>query len=341
MDKYLYVVYHSSDLFAPVLGTSLVSLYVNNSLMESITVYVIEDKISEENKALLKKLTKQFGRIIFFIPMEDVNRVQDLQLKKVSSSWQFFSFCRLFLDQILPDTVHKILYLDSDVLILDDLTELWNTDMSDYCAAGVIDYLGEKYYKSLGLSPDSFYCNSGVILQNLDLWKEMKIGDRVRDYVRSFNGYIYFVDQTAFNGALQGRIKILHPKYNVFTIEQVLSVEDIKLLRRIERGYAEEELKEAVENPVIVHLTRFFLVTNRPWYENTNHPMKEKYLEYKGLTPWKDQPAFMDTRTKKEKILQYAVDHLPRKIVLKAASFLYNEWRIWKLRKNLKKYTGR
>lgn len=98
---------------------------------------------------------------------------------------------KLYLDDLLPDDVERILYLDSDILVTDDLTELWNIDLKGHCAAGVIDCLGEKYYELLGLNKDAFYCNSGMILEDLKAWKQKRIGDKVRKYCEENGGYVF------------------------------------------------------------------------------------------------------------------------------------------------------
>ena len=185
------VAYHSSNSYCPVLGTSIVSLLENNKSFDSIRIFVIEEKISEQNKDKLKAMVDSYGREIVFIPMPDVNKTQNLGLKAVRSDWIFNSYCRLFLDQILPEDVDRVLYLDSDVLILGDLQELWNIDLEGKCVAGVTDCLSEKYYEMLDMSRTSHYCNSGVQLQDLRQWKEQKVGDKVRDYVHKSGGYIF------------------------------------------------------------------------------------------------------------------------------------------------------
>ena len=58
MDKNLHVVYASDDRFAEILGVSLTSLYESNKSMEQIHVYVLDSKISEENKKKLKSLSR-------------------------------------------------------------------------------------------------------------------------------------------------------------------------------------------------------------------------------------------------------------------------------------------
>ena len=341
MNKVMNIVYHSSDLFAPVLGVSLASVFDNNIRMDEIHVYIFETQISDNNKSKLNQLAKEYDRTLHFIPMPNINETLELGLKDVGKAgWFFNSYMKLFLDELLPNDVERVLYLDSDVLVTSDLTELWNLDMHGYCAAAVIDCLGEAYYKVLGLSKEAKYCNSGIILEDLVNWKKKKIGERVNEYCNKNGGYVFFMEQTAFNAALQGEILILHPKYNVYSMMQILSYEELIKLRKLERFYSEQEILEAINNPVMIHLTNSFMLTNRAWHENSNHPERELYRKYKSLTPWKDSPDFKDSRNIKSKIVQVVVDTIPRKIVIWVASYLYNHWRVNKIDELIKEAQG-
>lgn len=338
MNKTLNVVYHSSDLFAPVLGTSMASVFENNKSVEEIHVYVFENPLSDENKGKLVSLAEKYNRNVHFIKMPDVNSDQRLGLKAVKDGWFFNSYMKLFLDDYLPSTIERVLYLDSDVLVVDDLTELINIDMKGCCAAGVIDALGEKYYKLLSLNEDARYCNSGVILEDLTVWRKMNIGDRIRKYSKENGGYVFFMEQTAFNAVLQGEILILHPKYNTYSMMQSMTYEEIWKLRKPERFYTKQEIAEAVQKPAIIHLTNSFLITNRAWYENTNHPERDRYRYYKSLTPWKDEPGFPDKRDGKKKLIQKIVDMIPRSVLLPMVELVYNNWRVNKIQYLIDKY---
>ena len=338
MNKVLNIVNHSSDLFAPVLATSMASILENNKSMEEIHVYVFENPLSDENKARLTSLAESYGRNVHFIKMPDVNAGQRLGLKAVKDGWFFNSYMKLFLDDYLPSNIERILYLDSDILVVDDLTDLINTDMEGCCAAGVIDALGEKYYKLLGLNENARYCNSGMILEDLTVWRKKNIGDRIRKYCKENGGYVFFMEQTAFNAVLQGEGKILHPKYNTYSMMQCMSYDELYKLRRPERFYTREEIAEAVAKPAIIHLTNSFLLTNRAWYENTNHPERERYKYYQTLTPWKDEPGFPDKRDWKKKCIQKMIDMTPRSILLPIVELVYNNWRVNKIQKLIDKY---
>ena len=69
--------------------------------------------------------------------MPDINKSEHLHLKKIKGKWIFDSYCRLFLDKLLPEEVEKVLYLDGDVLNTGSLKELWSLDMGESSAAAV------------------------------------------------------------------------------------------------------------------------------------------------------------------------------------------------------------
>ena len=71
----------------------------------------------------------------------------------------------------------------------------------------------------------------------MNAWREQKIGDKVRKYIVENGGYVFFMEQTAFNGGLQDDIVILHPKYNVYTMLKCLDYEEIIKLWKVKVFY--------------------------------------------------------------------------------------------------------
>ena len=212
--------------------------------------------------------------------------------------------------------------------------------MKDKCAAAVIDCLGERYYSLLGLNEKAKYCNSGIILEKLKEWRRQRIGDKIRNYIKENGGYVFFMEQTAFNGGLQEDILILHPKYNVYTMMKCLDYDEIIKLRKVERFYSKKEIDEAIANPRIIHLTNTFLLANRAWYENSSHPYYLIYQHYKKLTPWRNDSDFIDKRSVKDKLIQLFVDILPKSLVLRIASVLYNYVRVYIIKQQMMKYSN-
>lgn len=333
----MYVVYHSSDSFSQVTAVSIASLFENNKEMQDIEVFLIEHEISEENKDKISFLASEYGRRVKFIPMPDINKVENLGLKSIKTTWLYDSFCRLYLDKILPSYVDRVLYLDGDVLIDDSLEELWNTDLQGKCVAAVPDCIGEEYYHLFGLSDTARYCNSGVLLIDLKKWKELRVGEKVAKYVRERNGYVFFMEQTVINAILDSRIHILHPRYNVSTLMQSLSYKELMYLRNPQRSFSEAAFEAAISKPCLIHLTTLFFIVNRAWIENNNHPSKELYLKYVALTPWKETPLLYDSRNFKKRFVDFFVQNLPRRFVLMVAGYLYKNQRVRNIRKSMNK----
>lgn len=338
-DRIMNIVYHCSDKFVSVLGTSIASLLENNQDAESIDIFVIEHEILPENKAKLKKIVKDYNRTLHYIPMPDINQKEKLGLKLIKKTWLFDSYCRLFLNHILPENIKRVIYLDSDVLVVGNLDELWNFDLQGKCVGAAKDSLGANYFSLFGLDDQSVYCNSGVLLIDLNIWREKKCDKRIQQYVQEQNGYVFFMEQSALNIALQDEIEILPARFNVKTEMMALSYHDVLVLRKPVNWYLENEVIAAVKCPVIIHMTSIFLIHSRAWVEGTNHPAKPIYDKYKMLTPWKDNDDFLDRRGKVIKLKNRIIDALPNVVLLPIVSFIYNNIRIMHIRRNMKKYS--
>lgn len=325
------VVYHSSDSFAPVLGISIASLFENNKDFDEISVYIIENKISEENKKKLLELASNYNRSIIFITMPDINEKERLHLKKVKEKWIFDSYCRLFLDHLLPNYIDRVLYLDGDVLISDSLLDLWNLDFKGKSVAAVADCVSEAYYKLFNLSENAHYCNSGVLLFDLQSWRKLNMPDKIRKYIASNNGYVFFMEQTVFSYLIKDDLLLLHPKFNTNSMMQVLGYENMYKLRCFSRFYTKSEIEEAVKHPVLIHMTSSFLIVNRAWNEITNHPMKNECKKYSLLTPWGSAAIAKDNRSLKKKIIDLIISAIPNVILLPFISLIYNKLRVLKI----------
>lgn len=331
------VVYHSSDFFAPTLGVSMASLFENNKEAQEINVYIIENGIAEENRKKLMSLGDDYGRNIAFIPMPDINAQKRLGLKKVKNKWMFDSFCRLYLADLLPDTVHRVLYLDCDILIVAPLFDLWHVDLKGCSAGAVADALPRQYYSLLSIVDQAHYCNSGVILFDLDRLRAHSYDDEIRRYIQEHDGYVFFMEQTVFNAVWKNDICLLPARYNLMSIMTSLSYDQILMLRKPVAFHMREEISAALEAPCIFHMTSAFFEVNRPWIQNTTSSLKNVFLQYQRLTPWKDIGLSSDTRSLRKKLADYAVQHTPKSILMPIVSIVYNTIRVGWIKMNMRK----
>ena len=329
------VVYHCTDNYAFITGTSIVSLFENCKDIDEINVYIIENGFSTETKNKYLDLAAKYGRKMFFIPMPDVNSKYQLGLTSIKKKWLFDSYSRLFLDTILPP-MDRVLYLDGDTLVLHSLKELWEMDLEDNCCAAALDCLGEPYYDLFDLS-NGKYCNSGDILIDLLKWKEQHIADNVTSYVQQNKGYVFFMEQSVFNYVLQGKISYLSAKYNTSSIMQMFTPKQLWKMRMPKYFYSESEICEAVKDPYIIHMTGLFYVINKPWNEVTNHPNKDLFWLYFEKLNWGKDELQKDTRTFKTKFMDFIFHATPKFILVPVIGMVYNGPRVKKIKKQAEK----
>jgi lipopolysaccharide biosynthesis glycosyltransferase len=132
------------------------------------------------------------------------------------------TYDKLGIGRWVPQAVDKVIWLDADLLVLGDLTELWTTDVGDevLCATQddrvptVASRFGVSPYASLGLVPAAKYFNAGVLVVDLHHWRSVDVEGRALSYLKRHRDRVYFWDQEALNVALAGRWSELSPMWN-------------------------------------------------------------------------------------------------------------------------------
>lgn len=179
------------------LATMLYALFKHNKI-EKVYLFIEDDEIS-----YLK------DKRIEFI---NINKTQDYISKNSPNYYTKYtklSLIRCYFSKILKED--KILYIDADALVVDNIEELWNIDLEGYVLAGVREE-GE-WDKHLGIEGlNGKYINSGVLLINLKKIKEEKLDDEMI-YLLNKNKYAY-PDQDVINIICKNKIKYIEPIYN-------------------------------------------------------------------------------------------------------------------------------
>ncbi len=233
MDKIISVVYICDDNYTMPTCVSIQSIYENKK--DSVyDIYVIGVELSEANKNLLKQINLSGINIKL---LEVSNRYKNLKTNHI-----YVSKAALFKFELpnILDNLDKVLYIDSDTIILDDLKELFETDVNDFYAGVVRDYLA--YYKRQDYVDinTSDYFNSGMMLLNLNKLRSLDISEKLLECKSSLK-LTRYMDQDCFNIVFNENIKYLEPKFNYMTSSIYLYPNDT--------------------NPVIVHTTS----AKKPW----------------------------------------------------------------------------
>ena len=162
--------------------------------------------VSDDNKSKLLQLKSKNVLIDFIDVSSDKYSAINVQTHVQVSALLKFDIPNLISE-------NKILYIDGDVIIQKDLTELYYTDIKQYSLAAVRDMGGEllqKFNEKVGVSK---YFNSGVMLLNLERWRKDNISEKLI-LAKKNNPQWKCMDQDALNYVLSSSTKWIDVKYN-------------------------------------------------------------------------------------------------------------------------------
>ncbi len=203
------------------------------------------------------------------------------------------TYYRLLLDQLLPESVERLLYIDGDTIIRDSIQPLLDVDISDVILAGVADYIPEfkqppmiAHPLRLGMPAGSLYFNAGMLYINLQRWRETRTGERAIQYVLEHLGdpvMLEHRDQDTLNMVCLGQWQPLGPRFNYAEWSM-----DSQRLRDTRTANAPGATIPAA-GPTIAHYTG----RTKPWHGGSPHPFAREYWTYRMQTPYADRRAYL------------------------------------------------
>ena len=272
-----------NDTFVQHFTVALASILTNSNATDyyNINVLVNENGLTKENKNKIKTLHKIRNFNLKYIKInETLFKNFPLHLSHIRSLSTYYRF---ILTDIAPN-IDKALYLDCDLVINSDLYFLWNTDISNFYAAGVEDchWLNIEHKLNLGLKPNEPYVNAGVLLLNLKKMRQDSIKEKFFHNLKKIKNKIKYDDQDVINYTFKGKIKLLPPKYNLLVWFSYAMREGWRT------SYNWYEMVEGTQNPAIIH----YAGETKPWNINEEnqqwqHPNWKLYFKYLLLTPYK------------------------------------------------------
>lgn len=281
-NKEIPIVFATNNDYTYFCYTAIFSLIKNASPDNFYNIFIFVTNVEEKNRRLLESLSNSYVSVACIDISDYVSNVNLQESYHLSVE----TYYRLFIPVILPE-YKKVLYLDSDLCVFDDVEQLYNIDMEGYSVAAAVDvpceYL-EGHAKDLG----DFEClkmfNAGVLLMDTELFEQQKIREKclkllAEDYKRE-NRKLIFADQDALNTVLYNNFKKIDGRWNY----------QPQFLWRLEDVFEEmrDDYVNNSENPYIMHYAGVW----KPW----NLPDLPKANTYWGVV--KDSPIFMDVLKK-------------------------------------------
>ncbi len=256
--------------YAELAGVMVNSVVTNGDVPEA-KIIICDYDLREKDRQNIRACA--MGRPVEFIRIEDEIK-HKLSSYMRTVSWSRAMYCRLLLPNLIKDN-GRMLYLDSDMLVLESLRPLFELSLED-CAVGAVpdadnpDHIKRRNIR-LGRSPDTRYLNSGTLLIDLERWRSYGIGDKCLDHLDNNTGG--YPDQDALNMALGDQWIDIGKKWN-FT-------------ERTSTNFPREYFLQAG----ILHYT-----WRKPNLAHCEHPARDLYLTQRQNTPWKNKPLVSNTR---------------------------------------------
>lgn len=290
--KSVVVVCAADNNYAMPLAVVARSILENLNCNYQIQLFIIDDGITNTNKRKIEKSLDLNRCQIEFIPSPDTS------LKKIKNVLNYLSestpaelqhitasaaaYYRLFITELLPSRIDRVIYLDCDLVVKDDLSKLWEADLDNTYVLAVRDmwvpYVSSVAgvpYQKLGIMADSKYFNSGVLLINLQKWRSDDITTKAIEYLKTYQHDIRAHDQDVLNGLFAGQWGELDPRWNLTPaiIDLFPSWQD--------SPFSEEVYHQLIKHPSIIH----FATNRKPW--NSRHTwFKSSFFEYVDKTAW-------------------------------------------------------
>lgn len=261
----------------------LASVLTNN---RNVIIYLLSEGLTKENQQIIREEIESKSGIFYYIivdsfiiskfPMPNTGI-----LKHISPA----TYYRLLMPDLLPKDIHKVIYLDCDIIVRKSIEDLWNTDITDF-AIGSVRQVYEEILNAerLGYPVKYGYFNAGVLLINLDFWRTNKIQPKLINYlINNYQNVIYH-DQDALNANLYDQARILPCKWNMLSFFfQRAALKTVGVFHgEIIEDYVEYKrmLINDRKDPAVIHYVSY----PKPWQHYCWHPFAYEYFHYARKT---------------------------------------------------------
>lgn len=282
------VVFAADNNYVPMVTTTVYSMLKNASSDCFYDVVILDTDFTEENKGIMREFFSQFENAsLRFAAVAGM--VEEYGLQTSNEHISVETYYRFLIQKVLPD-YEKVLYLDSDLIIEGDVSQLFETDLGDNLIGAVrdVDYLGnlnmndgeriEYTEKVLEMKNPYDYFQAGVLIMNLREMRKLYPFTKWLEYAAEPK-YIYD-DQDILNAHCQGRVTYIDNAWNVMNdcggrIKKVFTFAPAQVYKDFLAAYA---------NPKIVHYAGF----EKPWKPG-DCDKSTLYWSYAKKTPFYEQ----------------------------------------------------
>ncbi|WCT14910.1 glycosyltransferase family 8 protein [Mucilaginibacter jinjuensis] len=259
MKPFLNVIFTIDQKFLQHFSAAIVSLLENNRDID-FNVFIIHDIEKTETLDNLVQFIKSKYNVRLNLIFLDNSIFENYRVSLHYSKAVYF---RLLFTEILPKTIDKALFLDSDLIVTGSVKELAEYQFKDEYLLAVDDAEVTSHVERLNKLgfPIKRYFNAGVLLINFKAWRADGVAGEFIGLANQYMDKLEWWDQDILNMYFYNGWQPMNPKYNAIHLR-----------------------KKLPQLPVVVH----YAGPSKPWLYIHEHPYKNLYWEYLKLTPFKN-----------------------------------------------------
>lgn len=258
------IFYACDDRFARYMAVSIASMQENANNKRHYTAYILNAGLQDETKRLIQHLQTDWFQIVFVDVSHFLEAHEEhLPLRDYYSKTTYY---RMYIAEMFPQ-YEKALYIDSDTVVLGDISELYDTELGDaYLAAAheqamvQTDVFGTYVEQVVGVDRNAFF-NAGILVLNCKQFREKQLLKRFSDLLHVYN-FAVTQDEDYLNVLCKDHVHWLEQKWNCELYGELLCTE--------------QEIK-------IIH----YIMVSKPWHY-ADCRFAAVFWEYAAMTPFHD-----------------------------------------------------
>lgn len=219
------IFFSSDEAYAPYLSVALVSIVSHADSKRRYRIIVLSRGITDESRSKLLQVTAPYPNVeLDFHEMDErfIDVVKDDKNELREGEITLTIYFRLFIARMYPQ-IDRALYLDCDTIVERDVADLYDTDLQGKALGAINDTFVATYpvlrryaERMLGIPAEEYY-NSGVLVMDLDQWRELDVTARFAQLIGKYHVRSVAVDQDYMNVMFEGRILRIDPRWDVMT----------------------------------------------------------------------------------------------------------------------------
>ena len=266
----LNIVINTDNKYMQHAAAMVCSLFENNR-NHHVVLHIMSGDLNQENKAFFENLSSKYENECRFYAMDN-SVLKGVKFRK-NRPLSYAAYYRLLMSSTLDNSISKVLYLDCDMIVLGDLSELFKLEIDEYAVAATLDNTpcSDLHRRQLHLQVGAKTFCSGIMMVNLNYWREHNVEPLLLEYAKRDREQVIYHDQDAFNYVFKDKWFLLPPKWNRYAYSNRLP-KDVEI-RQYDRY-------EYLRTPKVLHFAELDI---KPWMDCIS-ANKTKYIKYLTLS---------------------------------------------------------